>query len=96
MRMKNYQAALLDLNHAIELRPDYAHALMNRGDIYNYYYSIDRKKAMEDYDEVLKLVPPEEYNELSLCGHRLLAKNNGWNLNVFLTVIKNGVNAECK
>ncbi len=95
MRMGNYAEALTDLDRAIKLKPDYAHALMNRGDIYNYYYNIDRQKALADYDKVLSL-GPEVYGKTSLCGHRLLAKNNGWNLNVFYTILTKGTKAGCE
>lgn len=47
MMMNDYKDALLDLDRAIELRPDYVNALMNRGDIYNFYYNVDKQKAME-------------------------------------------------
>jgi len=96
MRMQRYADALPDLDTAIKLRPDYVNALMNRGDIYNYYYAIDRKKAVKDYDRVLQLVPPEKYRELSLCGHRLLAQNGGWRPAVFFTLLIKGYNAGCK
>ncbi len=99
MRMRDYQHALPDLDRAIQLRPLYVNALMNRGDIYNFYYAIDRKKAMADYDTVLALGFPA-YQGTSLCGHRLLAQSNGWNVNVFIKVLSNlangGLNASCQ
>lgn len=95
MRMGNYESAIPDLNQALILRPEYVHALMNRGDIYNYYFDIDRKKALLDYDKVLKM-GPSTYNNTSLCGHRLLAINNGWNLKVIFTLLTQGTKAGCK
>lgn len=94
MRMQNYADAITDLDKAIKIRPDYVNALMNRGDIYNYYYNIDRNKALADYDKVLSL-GPEVYSRTNLCGHRLLAKNNGWNLKVFWQLLTVGVTAGC-
>ena len=92
MRLKNYPKALTDLNKAIELRPSYAHALMNRGDIYNYYYGVNRQKALEDYNKIISLGGAKEG---SLCGHRLLAKYNGWKLQTFWTLLTKGVKAGC-
>jgi hypothetical protein len=40
-----YADALPALDRAIALRPTYVNALMNRGDIYNFYYQIDRARA---------------------------------------------------
>src|ERR1041385_21643 len=81
MRMQDYDAALSDLNKALTLRPTYVHALMNRGDIYNFYKK-DQMKALADYNTVINLVSPDKYRSLSLCGHKLLAENNGWHLGV--------------
>src|SRR2546423_1250590 len=50
MRMHSYASALQDLDQALRIRPDYIHALMNRGDIHNYYFDQDRKEAIADYD----------------------------------------------
>jgi tetratricopeptide (TPR) repeat protein len=51
IRQQDYPAALPDLDHAIALRPEYVNALMNRGDIYNYYFDIDRKRAAAYFGE---------------------------------------------
>jgi tetratricopeptide (TPR) repeat protein len=94
MVKQDYAAALPDLDRAIQLRPNYVNALMNRGDIYNYYYNIDRPRAIADYDRVLQLVPGQESNT-SVCGHRLLAVHNGWSPGVFLDLVTQGVAAGC-
>jgi len=92
MVQHNYAAALPDLDKAIELRPDYINALMNRGDIYNYYYHINYDLAIADYDRILQLRPLP----VSLCGHRLLALHHGWDLGVFVEVfITKGFEAGC-
>jgi tetratricopeptide (TPR) repeat protein len=75
MRMQNYKDALPDLDKAIEIKPDYVTALMNRGDIYNYYYAIDRKKAIADYDKVISLGTKNDRSG-RVCGHKALAENN--------------------
>ncbi len=93
MRLRNYPKALSDLNKALELRPDYTHALMNRADIYNYYYKIDRQKALADYNKIISLGSSKEG---SLCGHRLLAKYNGWKFKTFWTLLTKGVKAGCE
>lgn len=83
MRLHNYKEALEDLDKAIELRPEYPHALINRGDIRNYYYDIDRQKAIEDYDRVIAM-GKEIVKEEAVCGHRLMAKTNGnWLLSMW-------------
>jgi tetratricopeptide (TPR) repeat protein len=92
MRMRDYPKALTDLDKAIDIRPKYIHARMNRGDIYNYYYAIDREKAIIDYNVVLSL---GRKNQLGVCGHRLLAKNNGWNFNVLFQLLTKGPSAGC-
>ena len=81
MRMQNYKAALTDLNIALALNPNYIKALMNRGDIHNYYYSVDRKSAIADYEKVISL---GAIQGTSVCGHLFLAKHNGWNLGTIL------------
>lgn len=88
MRLHQYAAALPDLDQAIAIRPTYVNALMNRGDIYNYYYSIDRQKAMADYDRVIAQ-GKEAYKNTSVCGHRMLAKNNGWSLPMYFDFLFN-------
>ena len=85
-------AALPDLDQAIALRPNYVNALMNRGDIYNYYYDIDYDKAVADYDRVLALDP----EHTSVCGHRLLAQNHGWSLGVLAMIAVQGPAAGCQ
>lgn len=54
-RMKKFDLALLDLNEAIRLKPDYADAYVNRGDLLrqqgNYYC------AMADLDNAIKIDP---------------------------------------
>jgi len=92
MRQQDYASALPDLDRAIELRPDYTHALMNRGDIFNYYYNIDRQRAIADYDRVIAL---GETAHSSVCGHRLLAYNNGWSPAVLLNLVTRGPGGGC-
>ena len=77
MRMQDYKDALPDLDKAIALNPNYIQALMNRGDIHNYYYAIDRQSAIADYEKVIALGGGRS---ASVCGHLFLAKHNGWNL----------------
>lgn len=83
MRLRNYKDAIPDLDHAIALKPDYVQALMNRGDIHNYYFEIDRQKAVTDYEKVISLAG---YKGSSVCGHLFLAKHNGWNLGTFVSL----------
>src|SRR6186997_463743 len=90
MVKKEYALALPDLDRALQLRPNYVNALMNRGDIYNYYYEINYERAVADYDRVLGL-DPNAAEHTSVCGHRLLALNHGWNLNVLGSLLTNGV-----
>jgi len=82
MRMRNYSAALSDLDKALELKPDYIQALMNRGDIHNYYYQIDRQSAIADYKKAISLGATQ--TQTSVCGHLFLAKHNGWTLGAYL------------
>ena len=86
MVIQDYADALLDLDRAIEIRPNYPHALMNRGDIHNYYYQIDRVRAIEDYQKVIAL-GPDAIHGSSVCGHFFLAKHNGWNLGTIAGII---------
>ncbi len=84
MRLRNYKDALVDLDKAIQLNPNYVNALMNRGDIHNYYYQIDRQAAVADYRRVIALTNSSTRQQTSVCGHLLLAEHNGWNLGTFL------------
>jgi Flp pilus assembly protein TadD len=83
MRMRDYTDALPDLDKAIALNPNYIQALMNRGDIHNYYFAIDRKEAAEDYERVIVLGGTQV---TSVCGHLFLAEHNGWNFGTILDV----------
>jgi len=94
MVKQNYAAALYDLNRALQIRPSYVNALMNRADIYNYYYEINYARAVADYDQVLK-IDPNAAQTTSVCGHRLLALNHGWNLNVLGSMFGDGAMAGC-
>ncbi len=57
MAIGQYDKALLDLDQAIAIRPDYVNALMNRGDIYNYYYAVNHERAIADYDRIMAIDP---------------------------------------
>ncbi len=57
MAKGRYDRALPDLDQAIAIRPDYVNALMNRGDIYNYYYAVNHDRAIADYDRVMAIDP---------------------------------------
>jgi tetratricopeptide (TPR) repeat protein len=92
MTQPDYARALTDLDRAIALRPAYVNALMNRGDIHNYYYDIDYDLAIADYDRVLALGAPHT----SVCGHRLLAVNHGWNSGTFVDIFVRGGAANCE
>ncbi|HKB88433.1 MAG TPA: tetratricopeptide repeat protein [Patescibacteria group bacterium] len=83
MRLRDYKNALPDLDRAIALKPDYVQALMNRGDIHNYYFEIDRSKAVVDYEKVVSLVG---YTGTSVCGHLFLARHDGWNLGTVIGI----------
>lgn len=95
MRMKNYAAALPDLNRAIELNPNYVNALMNRGDIYNFYYKKDRQKAIADYDRVIKLGATNP-RQTSVCGHRLIAMRGGMSPAIIVEILIKGYDVGCK
>ena len=83
MRQQDYADALVDLDEAIRLKPDYVQALMNRGDIYNYYFNIDRNRAVADYEKIISLGGS---TQTSVCGHLFLARHNGWNLGTILDI----------
>lgn len=87
MRKQEYAKALADFNKAIEISPDYANARMNRGDIYNFYYNIDRKKAIEDYDRVIDLGGVEVDSSRSVCGHRAIAIKNGLSISTYIDLV---------
>lgn len=77
MRMGDYKNALADLEKALALDPNYINALMNRGDIHNYYFEIDKNKAIADYEKIISIAGT---GGTSVCGHLFLARHNGWNL----------------
>lgn len=83
MRLQNYKDALPDLDKAIGLNSSYIEALMNRGDIHNYYYQINRQAAIVDYKRVIAITGPSGSNT-SVCGHLFLAKHNGWTLGAYV------------
>jgi len=90
MRMQNYAPALLDLDKALSIRPDYLHALMNRGDIHNFYFQQDRRKAIDDYNHILRL--DGQAHEPSVCGHRAVAiyrlpGHEGWNVKSWFKLV---------
>lgn len=91
MRMQYYKKALSDLDKAIEINPNYVEALMNRGDIYNYYYAIDRKKAILDYNRVIALGVDKDQSK-SVCGHKAMAQINNF---VPLAIVKVITNTAC-
>lgn len=95
MRRQEYEKALADFNKAIELSPDYANARMNRGDIYNFYYNIDRKKAIEDYDRVIDLGGVEVDPSRSVCGHRAIAIKNGLSISTYIELITKSKSHGC-
>ena len=85
MRLRNFKDALVDLDKAIQLNPNYINALMNRGDIHNYYYQIDRQAAIADYKRVIAITGLNR-KDPTVCGHLFLAKHNGWTLGAFIGV----------
>jgi len=72
MLMHQYDQALSDLNDAIAIRPDYVNALMNRGDLYNYYYAINHNLAIADYDRVMAIDPVNQQHS-QVKGHMAFA-----------------------
>jgi tetratricopeptide (TPR) repeat protein len=89
MMLTNYASALPDLDAAIRLRPNYVNALMKRGDIHNFYYQVDRKLAIADYDRIIAL-GPAAYSRTSVCGHRLVAQHNGMSAGLWFSVVLSG------
>ena len=92
MRMRAYALALPDLDKALELRPNYIHALMNRGDIHNFYYDVNKENAIADYDKAIALGAAQQ--NTSVCGHRYIAKN-GWRIWIFLEMLKDPKYSGC-
>ena len=91
MRMRDFKDALPDLEKALAINPNYIQALMNRGDIHNYYYEINRSSAIADYEKVISLGGTRG---TSVCGHLLLARTNGWTLSTIFELPF--VNANCQ
>lgn len=83
MRLRRFADALSDLNFAIELNPNYIQALMNRGDIHNYYFAIDRQSAVVDYEKIVSLGGGRG---TSVCENLFFARHNGWNLGTILDI----------
>lgn len=99
MRMQNYASALPDLDQALRIRPDYMNALMNRGDIHNYYFAQDRKKAIADYDHIIRL--GGHAKKASVCGHRAVAIFNlpgheGWNVGSWFKLVRRSQQEVCQ
>ena len=53
--MSKFEEAILDYDHAIDLKPDFAQAYNNRGNAYA--MQGDNARAIVDYDKAIKLVP---------------------------------------
>lgn len=92
MKAERYALALPDLDQAIGLRPNYVNALMNRGDMYNYFYQIDYARALADYDRVLAI----DAKTHNLCGHRLMALRGGWSPGVIFELNTRGAEYGCQ
>jgi tetratricopeptide (TPR) repeat protein len=95
MRQQQYALALPDLDRAVALRPNYVNALMNRGGIYNYYYAIDRGRALADYDRVIAQGPAARRGT-AVCGHRAVALNDGFGFGVVLDMFAGGGESGCR
>jgi tetratricopeptide (TPR) repeat protein len=54
-KLKNYDAAIADLDEAIRLNPKLSRAYFNRGTVY--YRKNDAKHAMADFNEAVRLDP---------------------------------------
>lgn len=74
MRLRNYSEAMSDLNTVLSMRPNYTQALINRGDLYNFWGPvIDRQKAIADYQKAISL---GAVHNTSVCGHLAMAQTN--------------------
>jgi len=82
MRMHDYKRAFNDLNMALLLRPNYINALMNQGDLFNFYGPIiNREKAIKNYDKVIAMGGA---SNSSVCGHRAMAQSNNYLIGAFI------------
>lgn len=84
MRMRNYKDALNDLNQALTLNPNYINALMNRGDIRNYYFEIDKNAAVADYKKIISLVGTQG---TGVCGHLFMATHDRNNIFTYFQML---------
>lgn len=71
--LNNYVSALEYYSEAIELKPDYAEAIRNRGSTYASILEYD--KALKDYSAAIKLVPNES-DAFKFRGYVYLKLNN--------------------
>ncbi len=76
MRMGDYVDAIPDLNVALAIRPNYINALMNRGDVNNFYL-MNYSRALNDYSKVVEFGGA---TNTSVCGHMMLARDQGWHV----------------
>ena len=67
---------------------------MNRGDVHNYYYQVDRGSAIADYDRILAF-DPKVARTTSVCGHRQVALNNGMTVGLWLRTVVTGLKNVC-
>jgi len=74
LRMNNYATALSDLDKSHYARPNYER--VDEPSDFIIIIMALTEKTVADYEEIIALGVPKEG---SLCGHRLLARNNGWN-----------------
>jgi tetratricopeptide (TPR) repeat protein len=84
MRMENYKSALSDLDKALALNPNYVNALMNRGDIHNYHFEIDKGKAITDYEKIISIAGTKGTN---VCGHLAMARRNNINPITYISAL---------
>jgi tetratricopeptide (TPR) repeat protein len=75
--LRNYQGALADFNHAIELAPDCLYAYVSRGNTYSYLENYEA--AMQDYQHVIAKAPsiPNTYINRGLAYIRQGKKELG-------------------